>query len=52
MGNDNPNGVNWWRVDIGLLIHVKYVVVTNRGDFPAFCKCLRFVLISVLVFFR
>ena len=33
--NDGPGGENWWMVDLGRLISVAYVVLTNRGD----CCC-------------
>ena len=31
---DSPGGPNWWRIDLGQRMHIKRVVVTNRGDQP------------------
>lgn len=32
---DPAGGANWWLVDLGQRMHIKLVVVTNRGDIPA-----------------
>lgn len=29
---DPPDGPNWWRVHIGQAMHIKQIVITNRGD--------------------
>src|SRR5688572_10023047 len=45
-----PGQANWWRVDLGQPMHIKLVIITNRGD--AACCCKPFAIYSCIHLYK